>query len=57
MTRPVVQNEIVRVGSSIHTFANETADVVEFVVFRFVPDGEDKREIIKTDKVEVSVCT
>ena len=42
-TRKVREQEIVRVGSS----------VVEFVVFRFVPDGRDKRETIKSDKVVV----
>ena len=45
--------EIVRVGSSVHTFANESEEDVEFVVFRFVPDGRDKRETIKSDKVVV----
>ena len=34
-------------------FANETEEDVEFVVFRFVPDGRDKRETIKNDKVVV----
>lgn len=53
-TRIAVEHEIVRVGNSVHTFANETSDEVEFVVFRFVPDGRDKREIIKKDKVVVS---
>ena len=37
----------------VHTFANETEEDVEFVVFRFVPDGRDKRETIKSDKVVV----
>ena len=46
-TRKVREQEIVRVGSSVHTFANETEEDVEFVVFRFVPDGRDKRETIK----------
>ena len=52
-TRKVREQEIVRVGSSVHTFANETEEDVEFVVFRFVPDGRDKRETIKNDKVVV----
>ena len=25
-------------------------EITDFVVFRFVPDGTDKRELIKTDK-------
>lgn len=53
-TRQVHEQELVRVGSSVHTFANETDQDVEFVVFRFVPDGRDKREIIKQDKVVVN---
>ena len=41
-------------GNSVHTFANETDEDVEFVVFRFVPEGRDKREMIKSDKAVVS---
>lgn len=33
---------------------NETDEEVEFIVFRFVPDRVDKREIIKNDKVLVN---
>ena len=39
-----------RVQNSIHTFQNDTEENAEFVVFRFVPDGVDKREQIKKDK-------
>lgn len=52
-SRKIGINEIVRVGNSTHTFANETDSEVEFVVFRFVPDHVDKKEIIKNDKVNV----
>ncbi len=45
------ENDIVRVHNSVHTFENDTDHVIEFVVFRFVPDGRNKRELIKTDKV------
>ena len=45
-----VKNDIVRVHHSVHTFENDTDEITEFVVFRFVPDGTDKREMIKTDK-------
>lgn len=41
---------MVRVFDSVHTFENDTDEITEFVVFRFVPDGTDKRELIKTDK-------
>lgn len=53
-SRKIALNEIVRVGSSTHTFENETEEEVEFIVFRFVPEGMDKREIIKNDKVIVN---
>lgn len=39
-----------RVQNSIHTFQNDTEEDTEFIVFRFVPDGVDKREQIKKDK-------
>lgn len=44
------KNDLVQVGTSIHTFENDTEDTAEFVVFRFVPDGGNKRELIKNDK-------
>lgn len=44
------ESEIIRVGNSVHTFSNEGDESCEFTVFRFVPDGKDKREIIKNDK-------
>ena len=49
-SRYLEKNEIVQVGTSIHTFENDTDETVEFIVFRFVPDGTDKQEIIKGDK-------
>lgn len=48
-----VRNDIIKVHDSIHTFENDTDDITEFVVFRFVPDGRDKRELIKNDKTVV----
>lgn len=54
MSKKINANEIVRVGNSTHTFENETDEEVEFIVFRFFPDGVDKREIIKNDKVVVN---
>lgn len=48
-----VRNDIVKVHDSVHTFENDTDDITEFVVFRFVPDGRDKRELIKSDKTVV----
>lgn len=45
-----VKDDIVRVHNSIHTFENDTDGITEFIVFRFVPDGKNKRELIKGDK-------
>jgi len=42
--------DVVRVENTPHTFVNSSSDSVFFVVFRFVPDGTDKRHIIKNDK-------
>lgn len=44
------KNDIVKVYNSVHTFENDTNEMTEFVVFRFVPDGINKRELIKADK-------
>ncbi len=52
-----VRKEIVGVGDLIetedtpHTFTNHTDSVVKFVVVKQVPTGEDKKELLKTDKV------
>jgi len=53
-SKKITVNEMVRVGNSTHTFENETDEEVEFIVFRFVPDGIDKRTIIKNDKIVVN---
>jgi quercetin dioxygenase-like cupin family protein len=47
----VKAGDVVEVENTPHTFINTGSGVVKFVVFRFVPTGEDKREIIKNDKV------
>lgn len=43
--------DIIRVGKIPHTFANLADEKVIFLVFRIVPDGTDKRQTIKSDKV------
>ncbi len=48
------RNDIVKVHDSVHTFENDTDEITEFVVFRFVPDGKDKRALIKNDKTVVA---
>lgn len=44
---------VVRVGNSMHTFSNTSQQNASFVVFRFIPEGKDKRELIKNDKTVV----
>lgn len=41
---------VVNVGSSVHTIANPGHSGAKFIVFRFVPDGDDKRDLIKNDR-------
>ncbi|MGC6174926.1 cupin domain-containing protein [Lacrimispora sp. 38-1] len=48
--RVVSENSIVRVKDSIHTLENDSDEDVRFLVYRMVPDGVDKRSIIKNDK-------
>lgn len=43
--------DVVEVENTPHTFINTSTSIVRFIVFRFVPTGEDKKEIIKNDKV------
>jgi mannose-6-phosphate isomerase-like protein (cupin superfamily) len=49
-TRRLERGDVVTVGSSIHTFANPNDEPAEFLVFRLVPDGVDKRDLIKNDR-------
>jgi quercetin dioxygenase-like cupin family protein len=43
--------DVIEVGRTSHTFANVSARRSAFVVFRLIPDGTDKRELIKADRV------
>lgn len=54
-TTTVFKDNIVRVKKSIHTIENYTDEWAEFTVFRMVPSGEDKRAIIKNDKVIIDI--
>jgi len=47
----VKKGDVIEVENSPHTFINSSKEIVKFLVHRFVPTGEDKREIIKRDKV------
>ena len=46
------EGDLVRVERTPHTFTNFSRRTARFMVFRMVPDGSDKHEIIKADKVE-----
>jgi len=43
--------DVVQVDDTPHTFSNPFQTVCKMVAFRFVPKGEDQREVIKSDKV------
>ena len=49
----LMKGSVVRVKKSIHTIENNTDNWAEFTVFRMVPTGEIKREIIKNDKIVI----
>jgi quercetin dioxygenase-like cupin family protein len=46
----VQPGDVIEVENTSHTFINSSNSIVKFVVFRFVPDGKDKSQIIKNDK-------
>lgn len=43
--------DVIEVKNTPHTLVNKTNQITKLVAFRFVPDGQDKRELIKNDKV------
>jgi uncharacterized RmlC-like cupin family protein len=49
-TRRLNRGDVITVGASVHTFANPFDHAAEFVVFRLVPDGIDKRALMKNDR-------
>lgn len=44
------QGDLLSVENDIHTFENQTDEVVEFIVFRYLPSYKNQRELIKRDK-------
>lgn len=44
------EGDVIRVGASVHTLENNSDSPVEFSVFRYVPDGVDKHDLIKSDR-------
>ena len=44
------QVELLSVDKDIHTFENLSDEVVEFIVFRYLPSYKNQSEMIKNDK-------
>lgn len=44
------QGDLLSIDKDIHTFENQTDEVVEFIVFRYLPSYKNQREMIKNDK-------
>ncbi len=44
------QGDLLSIENDIHTFENQTDEVVEFIVFRYLPSYKNQRELIKNDK-------
>ena len=47
----VLKGGLIEMENTSHTLANTSLEKVKLIVFRFVPTGENKREVIKNDKV------
>lgn len=47
--------DVLQVQNCIHTFVNPFEEECEFVVFRFVLDGINKKDLMKYDKVSVKL--
>ncbi|MDR2063583.1 MAG: cupin domain-containing protein [Candidatus Nomurabacteria bacterium] len=47
----VRRGDVIRVGNLPHNFVNTSNRTCRFVVFRFVPTGESKKDLIKNDKI------
>lgn len=54
-SRLLEKGTLVRVKDSVHTFSNASDKDTSFVVFRFIPDGTSKHELIKNDKTIVDI--
>lgn len=44
------QGDLLSVDKDIHTFENQIDEVVEFIVFRYLPSYKNQSEMIKNDK-------
>lgn len=50
-TQIVTKGDLIETEHTPHTFTNHTAKVVKFLVIKQILSGEDKKEMLKTDKV------
>jgi uncharacterized cupin superfamily protein len=55
INRSLSKDSIARVKNSTHTIENITDNWAEFTVFRMIPTGNVKREIIKNDKIVIGL--
>lgn len=46
-----IAGDLIEVEDTPHTFINTSEKTVRFVVFRFVPNGNDVSQVIKNDKI------
>jgi uncharacterized cupin superfamily protein len=47
----VKNSDTIDVENTSHTFKNNSDKDCQFIVFRFIPNGKDQRDVIKNDKV------
>ena len=50
VSRVVTAGDLIQGENTPHTFINATDKPVRMIAFRFVPDGQNKSQIIKNDK-------
>ena len=48
----VQENDVLCVKRSIHRLLNQSSEPAQFIVFRFVPTGQEQSELMKQDKVD-----
>lgn len=51
-SQTIQENDVLRVKRSIHRLLNQSSEPAQFIVFRFVPTGQEQSELMKQDKVD-----
>ncbi|NLH34871.1 MAG: cupin domain-containing protein [Lactococcus chungangensis] len=51
-SQTIQKNDVLRVKRSIHRLLNQSSEPAQFIVFRFVPTGQEQSELMKQDKVD-----